>query len=172
MPSLKVINSVLANSNVALQTLILPELLYGRFTDSTNSAIQSVNLPKVKYLGSLTLTGTKNFLTSIQLPVIEYCGTITFPTVSVSLSTFTFGSSLKFYGNNNTTGNFITTSNALNQASVDNILISLANLDGTNGTTAFSTRTVTVTGTSATPSAAGLVAKATLVSRGCTVTTN
>jgi len=172
MPSLKVINGTLANLNVALQTLVLPELLFGRFSDSTNSAIQSVNLPKVKMLGNLTLAGPKSFLTSIQLPVIEHCGLITFPTTSASLTTFTFGSSLKFYGSSNTAGNFVTTSNALDQASVDNILISLANLDGTNGTTAFSTRTVTITGTSATPSAAGLVAKATLVSRGCTVTTN
>jgi hypothetical protein len=42
----------------------------------------------------------------------------------------------------------------------------------TNGTTLFSTRTVTITGTSSTPSATGLAAKATLVARGCTVTTN
>jgi hypothetical protein len=137
-----------------------------------NSSIQSINLPKLKVLNGLTLTGTKASLTSIQLPVIEYCPAITFPTTSASLSTFTFGNSLKFYGSSNTAGNFVTTSNSLDQTSVDNILVSLAALDGTNGTTAFSNRTVTITGTSATPSATGLAAKATLVSRGCTVTTN
>jgi hypothetical protein len=64
------------------------------------------------------------------------------------------------------------TSAALNQASVDSILVALAALDGTNGTTIFSNRIVTITGTSATPSATGLSAKATLVARGCTVTNN
>lgn len=171
-PKLKALVGNLSNQNVALQTISLPELLQGAIVDIQNSAIQSINLPKVKVLHQLTLTNTKASLTSIQLPVIEYCPQITFPTTSASLSTFTFGSSLKFYGSSNTAGNFITASNSLNQASVDNILISLAALNGSNGTTAFSNRTVTITGTSATPSAAGLTAKATLVSRGCTVTTN
>lgn len=170
-PKLKVING-LSTTNTALQTINLPELLQGGYSDGINSGIQSINLPKLKVLNTLTLSGTKASLTSIQLPVIEYCPQIAFPTTSTSLSTFTFGNSLKFYGSSNTAGNFITASNSLNQASVDNILISLAALNGSNGTTAFSNRTVTITGTSATPSAAGLTAKATLVSRGCTVTTN
>jgi hypothetical protein len=64
------------------------------------------------------------------------------------------------------------TSCALNQTSVDNILVQLAKLDGTNGTTLLSNRTITITGTSSAPSATGNAAKATLVARGCTVTTN
>lgn len=171
-PKLKVVSGSLTNRNAALTTLSLPELLQGGFFDSTNSGIQSINLPKLKVLSGLGIIGTKSSLTSIQLPVIEYCSQISFPTTSTSLSTFTFGDSLKFYGITNTTGNFVTTSNSLDESSVDNILISLAALDGTNGTTEFSNRTVTITGSSATPSSSGLTAKATLVSRGCTVTTN
>jgi hypothetical protein len=61
----------------------------------------------------------------------------------------------------------------LDQASVDGILVSLAALDGTNGTTAYSNKTVNLSGgTSSAPSATGLAAKATLVGRGCTVNTN
>ena len=61
----------------------------------------------------------------------------------------------------------------LNQASVDSILVSLAALDGTNGTTAYSSKTILLNGgTSSAPSATGLAAKATLQARSCTVTTN
>jgi hypothetical protein len=170
-PKLKVVG-VIATNNAALQTINLPELLQGGYVNTLSSGIQSIILPKLKFLVGLNLSGTKSSLTSIQLPVVEYCPQINFPSDSTSLSTFTFGSSLKFYGSNNTIGNFITLSNSLDQASVDNILISLAALDGTNGTTEFSNRTVTITGFSATPSSTGLAAKSALVARGCTVTTN
>jgi len=64
------------------------------------------------------------------------------------------------------------TLSALNQTSVDNLLIALANLDGTGGTTLYENHTVTITGPAAAPSATGLAAKTTLQNRGCTVTTN
>jgi hypothetical protein len=51
-------------------------------------------------------------------------------------------------------------------------LVQLAKLDGTNGTTLLSNRIITITGTSSAPSATGNAAKATLVARGCIVTTN
>ena len=57
-------------------------------------------------------------------------------------------------------------------ASVDDLLVRLAALDGTGLTTAYSSKTVTIRGTSAAPSATGLAAKATLAARGCTVTHN
>lgn len=62
---------------------------------------------------------------------------------------------------------------ALNEASVDYILVTLANLDGTNGTTSYDNRNVYLhNGTNAIPSATGLAAKATLEARGCTVYVN
>jgi hypothetical protein len=86
---------------------------------------------------------------------------------TAALSTFTLGSTLRLVN-----ANVIMTSCALTQASVDGLLVRLAALDGTGLTTAYSSKTVTITGTSATPSATGLAAKSTLVARGCTVTNN
>lgn len=168
LPKLKI--GGITNSNLFLTTLSLPEVTQLSYTDSNTTPTTSYNFPKLKILRSLNITGTKNSLTTISLPVVEWVGSISFPTSAPALTSFTFGSSLKGYGSFTT--NFVTTSNSLNQASVDNILISLAKLDGTNGTALLSGRTITITGSSATPSAAGLIAKATLVSRACTVTTN
>jgi len=69
-------------------------------------------------------------------------------------------------------GNVSFTISALNQTSVDNLLIALANLDGTGGTTLYENHTVTITGPAAAPGTAGLSAVTTLQNRGCTVTTN
>ena len=171
LPKLKI--GGITNSNLFLTTLSLPEVTQLSYTDSNTTPTTSYNFPKLKILRSLNITGTKNSLTTISLPIVEWVTStsgITFPSSAPALTSFTFGSSLKGYGSFTT--NFVTTSNSLNQASVDNILISLAKLDGTNGTALLSGRTITITGSSATPSAAGLIAKATLVSRACTVTTN
>lgn len=170
-PKLEVMGTF-TNNILTITSYSFPELLEmsGLFTD-TSTAVTSYSFPKLKVGTAFTLTGTKSSLTSITLPAIEYIGgTITFPTTSAALTTFTFGPTLKAYGT--TAGNFVTTSNSLNQASVDNILIRLAALDGTGGTILFSSRTVTITGGAATPSAAGIAAKNTLIARGCTVTTN
>lgn len=135
---------------------------------------------------SLTILNNNNNATALNvqncaslvtfiLPSIERIyssggSTISFSSGTPNLQVFAFGSNLKQVGN--TSGNVIFTSCALSQSSVDGILVSLAALDGTNGTTTFNNRIVTITGTSATPSATGLAAKATLQARGCTVTNN
>lgn len=150
--------------------VLLPEMLQMGYTESVQSSVEAYSFPKLKVLSSFNVTGTKNSLTTIDLPELVYAATMGMPTLSPALTTFNFGSTLKGYGTS--TSNFVTTSNSLNQASVDNILIRFAALDGTNGTTLFANRTVTITGGAATPSAAGLAAKATLQARGCTVTTN
>lgn len=62
---------------------------------------------------------------------------------------------------------------ALDQTSVDAILVKLASLDGTNGTSNFQYRNVYVDqGTNAIPSETGLAAKATLEARNCNVYVN
>jgi hypothetical protein len=62
---------------------------------------------------------------------------------------------------------------SLDQTSVDAILVKLASLDGTNGTTAYQYRNVYLDqGSNAIPSEAGLAAKATLESRNCNVYVN
>ena len=163
----KLLVGKISNTVSAIQTISLPEVVQFTYTESVNSSLQEFNLPKVKVL-TLTLTGTKNLLTNIYLPSLEWLPAgLTLP-AAVGLVNFYMRSSLK-----GVNGNFITTSNSLNQASVDNILIRLAGLDGIDNLTSYySGRTVTITGGAATPSAAGLAAKAVLVSRACTVTTN
>jgi hypothetical protein len=56
---------------------------------------------------------------------------------------------------------------------VDGLLVNLAVLDGTAGTTVYENHAIDLSGgASSAPSATGLKAKATLTARGCTVTTN
>lgn len=70
-------------------------------------------------------------------------------------------------------GNFDMSGCALPEADVDAILVLLANLDGTGGTTSYDNHLVDLSGgTNAPPGAAGLAAKTTLEGRGNTVTVN
>lgn len=169
----------------SLTSVSLPAFAFnsGRLVFSYLGSVTALNLPAltatgVNFLrtvfnnGDIYLTGM-GALTTFTLPVIEVIGSSGGISIDVSnggtaaLSTFTLGSTLRLIN-----GNVIMTSCALLVASVDDILVRLAALDGTGLTTAYSTKTVTITGTSATPSATGLAAKATLVARGCTVTHN
>lgn len=70
--------------------------------------------------------------------------------------------------------NFTASGCPLNQTSVDNILQTFASLDGTNGTTVYSGRTITLNGLCAAPSAAGSGFRTTLTGAGrlCTVLVN
>ena len=163
----------------ALTSLSLPALttVGGNFNPLGMASLTSMSLPALTTVGGSFTPNTMASLTSITISSMIRIGTnvssgsvISIATATGALSTFQLPSTLKQVGNGG--GNVVITSAALNQASVDNILVMLAALDGTNGTTLFSTRTVTITGTSSTPSATGLAAKATLVARGCTVTTN
>lgn len=151
----------------ALTTLSLPALvsIYGTW-GTTMAACTSVDL---SLLQNVTGAVTASFatLTTLNLPaIVSFGAAVTF--TAANMTTFSLGATLKSVG-----GNWTMTGMKLNQASVDGILISLAALDGTNGTTAYSSKTVNLSGgTSSAPSATGLAAKATLVARGCTVTTN
>ena len=168
----------------SLTTLSIPVLAYvgGTFNPGTMAALVTMSAPALTSVGvdlaRTVLTGgniapaTMGNLTTLTFPVIEVIGSISSISINIitamaALSTFTLGSTLQ-----RVEGNVIMTSNALLVASVDGLLVRLAALDGTGLTTAYSSKTVTITGTSATPSATGLAAKATLVARGCTVTHN
>lgn len=63
----------------------------------------------------------------------------------------------------------VNSTTVLPPALVDSLLVKLASMDGTAGTTAYSGQFITLQGT---PTATGLTAKATLEGRGCTVTVN
>ena len=164
-------------SMAALTSLSLPALtaVGGNFTPNTMAALTSLSLPALTAVGGSFAPGGMAALTSLSVPAIEAIGAALSSGNAISitggldaLSTFELPATLKLVGG--TAGNVTITSAALSQASVDSILVRLAALDGTNGTVAFNNRTVTITGTSAAPSATGLAAKATLVARGCTVT--
>ena len=172
------------NTLTVLTTLSAPALAFVGLSYSptnTNAVIAidlpaltsvGVNLARTVYTNGRILPSGTLALTSFTMPVIEVIGSssgssIGFISNSTSLATFTMGSSLR-----RVEGSVVFTFAALLVASVDDILVRLAALDGTGLTTAYSTKTVTITGTSATPSATGLAAKATLVARGCTVTHN
>jgi hypothetical protein len=154
----------------SLTTLSFPALttIGGSFIPSTMSSLTTLSFPALTTVGINFNPNTMAALTTISLSAIVSIGfTINISTGMAALNTFTLGSTLKSVGSN-----VSITSAALTQASVDSILVRLAALDGTNGTIAYSSKTVTITGTSATPSATGLAAKVILVARGCTVTTN
>lgn len=170
-------------------TLSLPQLQYvGNTFAPVMGTITSISAPNLLYCG-LNCGGICASVTSVDYSSLQYVGGLFNPTfaglatlnlpaivrilqavsiTAVNLVTFSFGSTLKQIANN------VLIQNAkLNQASVDGILVSLAALDGTNGTTAFSSLTVNLSGgTSSAPSATGTTAAGILTGRGCTVTTN
>ena len=184
-PALEYVGTNYSPSAMASLTLLTsPALAFVGFDFSPNTmaSLTEISLPLLTSVGvNLTRTSftsgriapaTMGALTSLTFPVIEVIGSTSSISVNIvsgtaALSTFTLGSTLRLVN-----GNVIMTSCALLVASVDGLLVRLAALDGTGLTTAYSTKTVTITGTSATRSATGLAAKATLVARGCTVTHN
>jgi len=170
--SLTTIQTSMVTTFTVLTNLNLPAL-----TTITNGAFQptaplctSVTVTSLSVIGT-NITCSFAILTSLSFPALTFVGYSSGGTIAITapnMTTFSLGSGLLYVG-----GNVTLTGMKLNQASVDGILVRLAALDGTGGTTAYSGLTVNLSGgTSATPSATGLVAKATLVARGCTVTTN
>jgi hypothetical protein len=189
--SLQLIGAIFTlSTNTTISSLNLPALttLYGNLSFSGLTAITSINFPVLTTIintagGPAAIIGWTSMgsLTSFSIPSIQIIASNTTGTSLISLTsgtaaltTFNIGTSLLRFEKTTAlnTGNWIMTSCALNQTSVDNILVQLAKLDGTNGTTLLSNRIITITGTSSAPSATGNAAKATLVARGCAVTTN
>jgi hypothetical protein len=145
----------------------------GSLTIATHASLTSLSLPvctSVAGANGIVVSGC-TALTDIDLSSLQVCGgPITCSSSNGNITTVAFPpvGTLRSVG-----GNVTFATQKLTQASVDAILVSLASLDGTGGTTAYSSKTVTLSGgTNATPSATGLTAKTTLVARGCTVTNN
>ena len=177
------------SSAAGLTSISFPALVYNYGTMSFTglTACTSISLPVLTTFvnnpssgANLIALNSLTSLTNFSMPSIQVITSNTTQTALIftsstpNLTTFNIGTSLLRFERSNAlnTGNWIMTSCALNQTSVDNILVQLAKLDGTNGTTLLSNRTITITGTSSAPSATGNAAKATLVARGCIVTTN
>jgi hypothetical protein len=182
----------------SLTSLSLPNLTYvgGTFGGTSSfPLVASMDLSGLKVIGNWNAT-QMGALTSLNLPSLEkFIGSsantmnITAAALLTSYSTpalVTSRGAISLTGTalaNVTLGtvgilkrllNVTITGAALTSTSVNNILILLASLDGTNGTTLWGAgRTVNLSGgTSATHSGAGSAARTTLLARGATVTTN
>ncbi len=133
---------------------VLVSLDLSSIVTATTSFFSGVTAPS---LASLDLSG----LTTVG-------GNLFSGTTLPSLVSFTLGVGLL-----SVDSDVSITGAALNQASVDNVLVRLVALNGTGGTTSYDNHTVDLSGgTSAAPSATGIAAAATLTGRGNTVTTN
>ena len=167
LTNLATIGSIFSLTAATLTTLSLPALATMGGNFSPNCALATT--VTLTSLANITGTIAASFpaLATLSLPALVSVSS-TFTISAANLVTFSMGATLKSIG-----GYFTMTGMKLNQASVDGILVSLAALDGTNGTTAYSSKVVNLSGgTSSTPSVTGLAAKAILVARGCVVTTN
>lgn len=174
-----VVGNFNAHTMAALPLLRLPALstVGGDVIASAMAALTTINLSSLITCGGRIILSDMVAFTTLDLSAIVRIGTnitagnvISITAGTAAMTTISLSGSLKQVGNG--AGNVMVTSAVLDTASVNNLLIRLAALDGSNGTSVFSNRTVIITGTSATPGATGLTAKATLESRGCTVTTN
>ena len=165
--SLQTVTGAFGLTAATLTTLSLPALTtLGAGFSPVCALATTVTLT---LLANVTGTFVPSFaaLTTLSLPaLVSISGLLTI--TAANLVAFSMGSTLKSIG-----GNFTMSGMKLDQASVDGILVSLAALDGTGGTTAYSSKTINLSGgTSSAPSATGLAAKTVLLARSCTVTTN
>lgn len=140
----------------------------GGFGWNSMFVLTEISFPALTNIGHNFAPNTMPLLTSIDLSaLVTLQKNVVMNNATDALEAIIFTSALKHVG-----GDFSVTSCALTEATVDNILVRFAALDGTNGTTIYGGKSVTLTGTSAPPSATGLAAKVTLEDRTCTVTVN
>jgi hypothetical protein len=165
----------------ALTVLNLTNLKYVYGTISFNlGSISAIALPELQSCSNLTLTSC-SLLTTLSLPKVKKMMGITGSSGNVNnLTTVTLGGysvdeiyTLLSMGTSNVT----LIGAKLTAASVESILVALAYLNGSNGTTAWgSGRTVNLSGGSSSGVAAltgpAVTARATLLARSVTVTLN
>lgn len=146
----------------------------GRFEVTDFPAVNEINAPLLKSCSAIDISGCPR-VTKLHFPELEqiagdgvYNSNITLYAGMDGLTEFRFGPNLK-----EIEGYVGIDGSPLDQASVDHILIAIAALDGTNGTVSFDDKSVSLNGPGAAPpSAAGLAAYTTLVTRGNTVMVN
>lgn len=132
----------------------------------TNLAVTELDLGSLAFCGEIQGFTMPN-LTSVNLGALQVASLLELSNGTDALETIVLGSSLLSLN-----GAVTLSSCALDQASVDGVLVRLAALDGTGGTVSYDNQAVTITGTSSAPSVAGLAAKVILEGRGNTVTVN
>lgn len=157
-----------------------PALTHYKFNVYEPGTITTLNLPSVTTVvahswSSNGMAGS-TVLTSFILPnVVKHDSQFFTLSGHTYLTTLTLGTVgiLKNFGNTYSPAYLNFSGCALNEASVDGVLVLLASLDGTNGTTNASNGNIQLQGGSnAAPSSIGLAAKATLLARGYTISHN
>lgn len=144
----------------------------GSLSYYNNSYMQSISefadLARIDY--TLNMYDNSDLASFPSFPVLEYIGgaIVAYDNpYMTTLDTAFLPSILRIDGNVEFGGC------GLNQTSVDAILVKLASLNGTNGTTSYDSRTINLnTGTNSIPSGTGLAAKAVLELRNCVVNVN
>lgn len=162
----------------SISTTKFPALRSFSLNGNNASDFVSVDLPGVIEIGNggLSYNAYNSAFTTLNLPniVTVKSGYISF-NGCYSLTSVTFGTvgTLKSFELNGSNPSISFQNCSLNQTSVDNILITLASLDGTNGTTAsYSGQLYLNGGSNASPSGTGYAAISVLQSRGWYVGTN
>lgn len=156
------------DGGAALQVLDISALEHiGRALELVALDVAALDVSAIRQIGGSFILDTLP-LTSLSFTSIEaFCGEVTLVTGLDTITSITLGAGLLFIG-----GDINITGPTLPQANVDAILVKLAALDGTGGTTSYDNHNVDLSGNCAVPSAAGLTAKTTLEGRGNTVTVN
>lgn len=197
LPVLNVIGGEFSPQNLnAVTSMDLPALsvVGGNFSPEGFTALAAMDLSSLVTVGGIFGPVSFAALTALDLPALVTTGGFVpqnFPSlISIDLSSLASvtngGIAVNSGGGISTVETVVLTStlksvagdvsfegNALDQTSVDLILVRLAALDGTGGTTSYDSHTVDLSGgTNSTPSATGLAAKATLEGRGNTVLVN
>jgi hypothetical protein len=173
--------SVTVSTAANLGSLNIPSLKYiagslsigGTAISTQTTNIKTLDAPSLLFLGSLIINYSP-LLSGVNLPSIQVInGSISSSApFNTSLVNFNLGSGL--YHMN---GNITCTGQKISSSSIENILVRLSNLTGSNGTILYGTsKSVNLSGgTSAglsSLSATALSARTTLVNRGVTVTLN
>lgn len=135
------------------------------------SGLTSINFSSLAFLKqykSFYITDNPD-LTSFSSPELNICNNSINIEDNVSLTSITLGTigTLKIVNDNISLSN-----NALNVGSVNGVLALLVSLDGTNGTSLFTSNLYLTGGTNAAPTGQGIIDVQTLIDRGCDVQTN
>lgn len=166
-PKLKVVGGTFSPGSIPELTIISVPLLEFAFGIAMSSLpkLTTVNLASLKRCDGLLYITNCDVVTSIDLSSLETVVGAMYLSVMLNLTDLSLPSLKSIDGN-------FTVIAGLNQVSVDGLLVKLASLDGTLGTTAYSNKIISIEASNSPPSETGLAAKAILITRGCTVTTN
>jgi hypothetical protein len=166
----------LVNFNISSLKYVIGSFSPGGSSISFNNmnSLITINASSLEFVGSISL-GAMSSLTTVSFPSLVTVNgliNITSSATGSNLTNFSIGSGLKHIG-----GNVTITGQKLTAASIENILVRLAALDGTSSTISYETgRTVNLSGGTSSGLSALTTnasnARATLLARGVTVTLN